>query len=164
MLRLRALGQESGQDEDSDEHDQNDVITVPAADTVEWFGNQDDLPLGSEGPEREIEGEVEIDLPLGTAAIDDWGPNDSIRYANEGEEDYDLPSVLIGVEMLLHGEHREDGEVVCSGEVIVKVEGDATDNPLLYVGPRRPSPSPSSCCTWPAADRPSRRSAPRSRT
>ena len=126
--------QESGQDEDSEEHDQDDVIEVPQSDTVEWFGNQNDAPLGTDGPERPIEGEVEIDLPLGTATIDDWGPNDSIRYANEGEEDYDLPSVLIGVEMLLHGEHRENGAVVCSGEVIVKIEGSATENPLFYAG------------------------------
>jgi hypothetical protein len=125
---------DSGQDEDTEEHSQKDVIEVPRADTVQWFGSENDAPLGSEGPEREIEGEVQLDLPIGTVTIDSWGPNDSIRYANEGEHEYDLPSVLVGVEMPLHGEHRENGEVVCSGEVTVVVAGSATDNPLLFAG------------------------------
>ena len=124
----------SGQDEDTDEHSQKDVIEIPRADTVQWFGNENDLPLGSEGPEREIEGEVELGLPIGTVTIDSWGPNDSIRYANEGEEEYDLPSILVGVEMPLSGEHRENGSVVCSGEVILTIEGSATENPLFFAG------------------------------
>ena len=36
--------------------------------------------------------------------------------------------------MTLSGEHRENGEVVCSGEVGVVVEGDPMDNPLAFVG------------------------------
>jgi hypothetical protein len=126
---------EAGLDEDSAEHDPGDVIEVPQADTVEWEGRVGDFAIGEDGPEREIQGEVELVLPSKTTiAIDDWGPNDSVRYANSGTHDYDLPSVLIGIKMKLQGEHRENGEVVCRGSIYVQIEGSAFENPLTVAG------------------------------
>jgi hypothetical protein len=117
--------------EDSANHVPSDVIEVPASDTVAWSGKIGDHALGDTGPERNISGEVKLDLPIGDATIDSWGGS-SVRYANEGEHSYDLPSVLIGIEMKLHGEHRENGAVVCSGSVFVKVTGSVWSNPLVY--------------------------------
>ena len=57
-----------------------------------------------------------------------------MRYANDGAHSYKLPNVLIGMEMRLHGEHRENGVVVCSGAVNVKIAGSIWSNPLSYAG------------------------------
>lgn len=123
--------QQAGISETSTSHSSDDVIEVPQADTVKWSGNQAGYQLGAEGPERPISGEVQLDLPVGTVTIDDWG-NNSVRYANEGEHKYDLPSVLVGIKMRLHGEHRENGKVTCSGAVYVQVKGSAMENPLTW--------------------------------
>ncbi len=123
--------QKAGLVEASGDHETSDVIEVPRADTVAWKGNIKGYELGAAGPRRAIEGEVELDLPIGAATIDSWG-GDSERYANEGVHSYDLPSVLIGIEMRLHGEHRENGVVVCSGEVNVKIAGSIWSNPLAF--------------------------------
>ncbi len=122
----------SGLRETSTAHDPNDTISVPRADTVKWSGNIKGYALGSVGPERKIDGAVQLVLPIGTATIDSWGKS-SVRYANEGEHRYDLPSVLIGVRMKLKGFHKDNGKLTCSGSVYVKVAGSATRNPLTYV-------------------------------
>jgi hypothetical protein len=123
--------QKAGLDETSEEHQTSDVIEIPASDTVAWKGNEKGYAVGDTGPARAIGGEVKLDLPIGDATIDSWSGN-SVRYANEGEHSYDLPSVLIGIEMRLHGEHRENNVVVCSGEVNVKIIGSVWSNPLSY--------------------------------
>jgi hypothetical protein len=123
--------QTAGLVESSSTHVPSDVISVPRADTVRWAGNIKGYQLGASGPGRAISGEVQLDLPIGTATIDSWGGT-SVRYANAGEHAYDLPSFLVGVKMRLHGEHRENGVVRCSGSVYVKVAGSAWSNPLSY--------------------------------
>ena len=121
----------AGLSESSTAHMPSDVVEVPRADTVRWSGNIKGYALGSAGPRRAISGEVQLDVPVGTATIDSWGGS-SVRYANEGEHAYDLPSVLLGVKLRLHGEHRENGTVLCSGSVYVKVTGSVWSNPLSY--------------------------------
>jgi hypothetical protein len=121
----------AGLSETSTAHVPSDVVAVPRADTVRWSGNVKGYALGSTGARRAISGEVQLDLPVGTATIDSWGGS-SVRYANEGEHVYDLPSVLVGIKMRLHGEHRENGAVVCGGSVYVKVTGSVWSNPLSY--------------------------------
>lgn len=123
--RLAALA------ETSTAHVPSDVVEVPRADTVRWSGNIKGYKVGDAGARRAISGEVQLDLPVGTATIDSWSGS-SVRYANEGEHAYDLPSVLVGVTMRLHGEHRENGTVRCSGSVYVKVAGSVWSNPLSY--------------------------------
>ena len=123
--------QAAGLTESSTTHVPNDVIAVPRADTVRWAGNIAGYQLGAAGPRRPISGEVQLDLPIGTATIDSWGGS-SVRYANAGEHAYDLPKLLVGVKMRLHGEHRENGVVRCSGSVYVKVAGSVWSNPLSY--------------------------------
>lgn len=123
--------QKAGLDEASGDHDPNDVIEVPRADTVAWQGNIKGYALGADGPSRAIAGAVKLDLPIGDATIDSWGGT-SVRYANEGEHKYNFPSVLTGIKMKLHGEHRENGSVLCSGSVYVKIAGSVWSNPLAY--------------------------------
>ncbi len=127
-------------DRSSTQFKKNQVVTVPQKDTVKWFGNEQGHQLGDEGPDRKIKGSVVLDLPVGSVTVDDWGnlsPDDrniSSRYANNGKHSYDLPSFLVGVEMTLHGDHAENGTVVCSGSVRVKIAGSATKNPLFWGG------------------------------
>jgi hypothetical protein len=123
--------QNAGLNEESVKHQTSDVIEVPRKDTVAWKGNIKGYALGTAGPQRTISGEIQLDLPIKEVTIDSWG-GDSVRYANEGEHTYNLPSVLIGIEMRLHGEHRENNVVVCSGEVNVKVAGSIWSNPLTF--------------------------------
>ena len=109
----------------------SDVVEVPLKDTVRWQGAID----GVSG-EREFAGLIEVDLPwpLGAATIDTWdGSTD--ETGNKGDKSYDLPSAIPrGVEFEVSGQHSEDGTVVCSGTVKVKVEGGAFDSPLAPVG------------------------------
>lgn len=110
-----------------------DLIKVPQADTVSWAGNISGFKIGDAGPRRAISGEVQLDLPVGTATIDRWG-GASMRYANKGQYAYNLPNVLVGIKMTLHGAHRDNGKTTCSGSVSVQVEGSAFSNPLAFAG------------------------------
>jgi hypothetical protein len=128
--------QDEGVDRASADHVPSDLIKIPQKDTVRWAGNIKGYALGAEGPRREISGEVEVDIAgVGTATIDDWGKS-SVRYANEGEHDYDVPDVLLNVKMRLQGEHREAPEGsasftrVCGGSVYLQVTGGMFSNPL----------------------------------
>jgi hypothetical protein len=121
----------------SEEFVPDDVIEIPQQDSVIWAGNIAGYELGAEGPRREIEGEVEVDIAsLGSVVVDDWGPNSSVRYANEGEHEYDVPDLLLNIKMRLHGSHREapEGssafEEVCSGSVYLQVKAGTFSNPL----------------------------------
>jgi hypothetical protein len=108
-----------------------EVIEVPIKDTVHWQGSID----GVSG-DREFSGFVEVDLPwpLGSATIDTWGGSTD-KTGNEGDKSYNLPKAIPrGVEFEVTGEHSEDGTVVCSGTVKVKVEGGPFDSPLAPVG------------------------------
>ncbi len=128
--------QEEGVTRSSPDFVPDDLIEIPQHDTVLWSGNVGGAALGSEGPRREISGEVQVDIAgIGDATIDDWGQS-SVRYANEGEHEYDVPDVLLNVKMRLHGEHREAPEGsaaftrVCGGSVYVQVTGGTFANPL----------------------------------
>ena len=124
----------AGFTESSVDHDRSDIIEVPRADTVTWEGSVGGAGLTEEVPRRQIEGHVNLVLPppfegmFGPITIDDWGPNSSVRAANTGTHDYDLPKVLVGVTALLHGIHTED-TLSCEGEVYVQIEGSAFSNP-----------------------------------
>ena len=120
----------SGQTESSTAHNPSDVIKIPAKDTVQWAGNIKGYALGSQGPRRQISGSVELDLPIGSATIDSWGKS-SVRYANTGRHKYDLPSLLKGIKMKLHGHHSENGKLVCSGSVYMEISGTS---PLVWGG------------------------------
>lgn len=126
-----ARWQAAGLVESSTAHVPSDVVAVPQADTVHWSGNVKGYQLGAAGPRRTIAGEVQLDLPIGAATIDSWGGS-SVRYANEGEHAYHLPSVLVGVKMRLHGQHSENGVLRCSGSVYLKVSGSVWSNPLAF--------------------------------
>jgi hypothetical protein len=125
--------EKAGFTETSTAHQPSDTIKVPRADTVKWQGNERSFQLGSVGPRRPIEGKVEIELPIGTATIESWGRT-SVRYANQGEHKYNLPSVLIGVKMKLKGFHNDAGRLTCSGSVYVRVKGGAAKNPAAAAG------------------------------
>jgi hypothetical protein len=122
----------SGQRESSADHETSDVIEVPQSDTVSWTGVIGTNSVDSTGPERETSGSVTLALPIGSVTLGDWSDDDSVSYGEAGERSYDLPSVVIGVEMQLSGEHSEGGAEVCSGSVGVVVEGSPWSNPLTY--------------------------------
>jgi hypothetical protein len=110
--------------------DTSDVVEVPLKDTVHWQG-----AIDASG-ERAYSGSIEVDLPwpLGEATIDTWDGTTE-ETGNKGDKSYDLPSAIPrGVEFEVTGHHSEDGTVVCSGTVKVKVEGGAFDSPLAPVG------------------------------
>lgn len=124
--------QRAGLSETSTAHQPSDVIDVPQADTVEWAGNIKGFAVGTLGPRRNTSGSVQLDLPFTSVTIDKWGGS-SVRYANAGTHKYDLPSVLVGIKMKLHGQDIENGSVLCAGSVFVRVKGKAFSNPLLWV-------------------------------
>ena len=104
---------------------------MPIKDDVHWQGE-----ITGVSGDRDYAGFIEVDLPwpLGAATIDTWsGTTDAT--SNEGDKSYDLPSAVPrGVEFEVSGQHSEDGTVVCSGTVKVKVEGGAFDSPLAPIG------------------------------
>ena len=109
--------------------DTSDVVEVPLKDTVHWQG-----AIDASG-ERDFSGSIEVDLPwpLGAATIDTWDGSTE-ETGNDGDKSYDLPSAIPrGVEFEVSGQHSEDGSVVCSGTVKVKVEGGAFDSPVAPV-------------------------------
>src|SRR4051794_27748784 len=108
------------------------VTVVPKADIVRWQG-------GVVGPvagvERPIAGFIAVDLPwpLGRQTVETWGGT-SKKIGKAGIRDYDLPSsVPRGVEFRVVGEHNENGDLFCSGEATVKIEGSAFDSPATPV-------------------------------
>lgn len=125
--------QGGGFTEASADHASSDVIEIPQTDTVVWEGSVGGASPTDTVPRRAISGEVELGLPIGSVTLDDWGGT-SERAANTGEYDYDLPDVVIGIELPLSGAHREDGTEVCSGSVNVLVTGGTFANPLSYAG------------------------------
>jgi hypothetical protein len=107
----------------------DDVTVVPLSDTVTWTG---EVAGVAPGTSREVEGFVRLDLPwpLPDATIDSWNST-TTRTANQGVEEYDLPSALPrGAGFRVYGEHREDGELVCSGSATVALEGGAFSSPV----------------------------------
>jgi hypothetical protein len=110
----------------------SDVVVIPQEDVVAWKGGIGDGTTAS-GPEREISGEIAVDVAgIADLPIDDWdGPSE--QYANNGDYDYEVPDLLVNVKMKLHGEHREEGTRVCGGSVYVQVEGGTFSNPLAIL-------------------------------
>ena len=103
-----------------------EVVTVALSDTVAWTGT-----VTPTATPREYSGKVAVDLPwpLGAYTVDSWrGSSDAV--ANEGLEEYDLPSVMPrGVVFRVEGSHSEPG-VSCVGHVNLQVEGSVFKSPL----------------------------------
>jgi hypothetical protein len=122
--------QDEGVTRASADFSSDDVVVIPQEDSVGWEGGVGGAAPGETGPERDISGEVEVDVAGVTAiTIDDWdGPSE--LYGNSGDYEYEVPDVLVNVKMKLQGEQREEGSTVCSGSVYIKVEGGTFSNPL----------------------------------
>jgi hypothetical protein len=113
----------------------NDVVMVPQKDTVNWQGHEFGKPIGYVGPARAIDGAVQVHVPFGLdVSIWHWSGSHSQRYSNEGQESYNVPSVLIGVKLKLSGYENEGGRRVCTGSVYVEVAGSKTKNPIGWAG------------------------------
>jgi hypothetical protein len=124
----------TGKTESSRDHDAGDVIKVPRKDVVQWLGALDDHTLGDEVPRRDIDGSIDVKILGKWITVDDWDGS-SVRAANEGEYEYDLPAALAGVKIEIRGIHTDDGTVTCKGgNVYLQIRGKATDNPLTWVG------------------------------
>ena len=113
----------------------NDVVLVPQKDTVNWQGHEFGKPIGYVGPARPIDGAIQLHVPFGiNVTIWHWGGDKSQRYSNEGQEAYNVPSLLIGVKLKLSGYENESGKRVCTGSVYVEVAGSKAKNPIGWAG------------------------------
>ena len=125
---------EAGFSEDSASVNRGAEIEIPQADTVEWVGGIGDAQPGATTEPRPMEGAVEIQVGGQWITIDNgWSNDDATFLANSGTHEYDLPSVLIGIPIPLRGHHTEP-DVSCEGDVVLKVAGSATENPIFYAG------------------------------
>ena len=125
---------EAGFTEESGSLKRGAEIEIPQADTVEWIGGIGGAELGETTEPRATEGAVEIQIAGQWITIDNgWTNDDATFLADSGTHDYDLPSVLIGIPIPLRGHHTE-ADVTCAGDVVLKVAGSATENPIFYVG------------------------------
>jgi len=119
----------------STDYKPKDVVLVPQKDTVNWDGHEFGKPIGYFGPPRPIDGAVQVAVPFGVnVTIWHWGGHQSPRYSNEGQEAYNVPSILIGVKLKLSGYENDNGKRVCSGSVYVEVTGSKIKNPIGWAG------------------------------
>jgi hypothetical protein len=81
--------------------------------------------------ERAISGNVSVSLPVGSVSIKSWSDDDADDAADAGIVTWDIPSWLPGGVILpVSGQHSENGAVLCSGSIQVKLDGDILDGPV----------------------------------
>jgi hypothetical protein len=119
------------QHETTTAHATGDVVKIPQSGDVQWAANQSGYTLDMVGPRRQIDGKIQLKLPFGqTLTIDSW-KGSSERFANTDTKHYHLPDVLIGAKLRMTGYMKENGKVVCSGAVSLRVGGKSGDNPVV---------------------------------
>ena len=114
---------------DSTALSRDDVTTVAISDTVTWSA---ELVGVTPGASRPISGFVKVDLPapIPDYTVASWDGPSSLT-ANQGVEEYSLPDLVPrGVVIEVYGEHRESGEVFCTGSAKVKIAGSAVSSPV----------------------------------
>jgi hypothetical protein len=100
-----------------------DEATIPRTGVVVWQGS---VPGSGD---RDIEGKVYAKIGPTNVNVGSWeGPSELHR--NDGDNDYDFPSVLAGLKIPVSGHHTESG-INCSGTVVVQLEGSRLSNPIL---------------------------------
>ena len=99
-------------------------ITIPQKARVAWAGTV--IRPAPQQP-RAVDGFVALELPMGQKVTLGTWPSTGVLVANNGVYEYELPSVIAGFDMTFFGEHKEEGNLWCSGRVTVRVEGN---NPL----------------------------------
>ena len=118
----------------STQYKPSSVVAIPQDDRVNWVGHEHGEPIGFVGTRRPIDGKVQLAVPFGVkVTIYNWDGS-SVRYSNEGQEHYNLPSVLVGVKLRLSGYEKDSGKTVCAGSVYVRVSGSKFKNPLGWAG------------------------------
>jgi hypothetical protein len=97
-----------------------DEATIPRKGKVLWEGST------GVAKKRRTLGEVQVDFPppIGPVTVGEWGKDGktSSKPGNTGTYTYDLPSLIAGVEIPVHGTHTEPG-IRCSGNITVKIDG-----------------------------------------
>jgi hypothetical protein len=99
-----------------------DKATIPRAGTVAWEGTN-----GTTSTKKRLAvGEVQVGFPppIGKITVGDWGKDgkESSKSGNSDVYEYDLPSVLAGIDIPVSGSHTEPG-INCSGNVVVTIDG-----------------------------------------
>lgn len=99
-----------------------DKATIPRAGTVAWEGSN-----GTQSSkERLAVGEVQVGFPppIGKITVGEWGKDGkkSSKSGNSDVYEYDLPSVLAGIDIPVSGSHSEPG-IKCSGSVVITIDG-----------------------------------------
>ena len=103
------------------------VYVIPRSDTVFWEGSV-------AGPPGIYSGSVSVDLPppFGEVLVDDWS-GDSDTTGNDGEHEYDFPSLVpAGVEFEVNGQHTDDNGG-CSGTITFEIDGGPFDSPVTPI-------------------------------
>ncbi len=97
-----------------------DEATIPRVGTVDWEGST------GVAKKRKTRGEVQVGFPppIGEVTVGEWGKDGktSSSPGNTGTYRYDLPSLIAGIKIPVHGTHTEPG-INCSGNVVVQIEG-----------------------------------------
>jgi hypothetical protein len=104
-----------------------ETITVPQKDTVAYVGS---ITAPTSGP-RSHSGHIDLKLPapLPSLRIVSWGTKSTVKTADEGVHDYELPSIVPkGIILNLTGAHV-DTAGTCTGSVEIKIEGGPFDSP-----------------------------------
>jgi hypothetical protein len=92
---------------------------MPRSGTVKWQGSTDEAVHNHEG-------EIGIDLGLGTVPVEEWGgENEEDETEKRGKKELpDLLKYLPPGTYLVTGSHSGD-EGSCAGEIEITLEGDA---------------------------------------
>jgi hypothetical protein len=106
-----------------------DFAKIPRTGDVEWKGS---VPVPA--TQRAAIGEVQVKFPwpVGDVEIGNWGKDGKKTgsNANSGTYHYELPKLIAGIKVLVHGRDKEPSGVLCVGSVVVQVEGTS---PLAWV-------------------------------
>ncbi len=104
----------------------SESITIPAEATVTYSGTVVKTPPQSP---RAVDGFVRLRLPMGQSVTLGTWPDSGVEVNKTGTYTYDISDWINNIPMTLYGEHYEEGELWCKGEIEILVEGD---NPLAF--------------------------------
>ncbi len=104
------------------------VLVIPASDEVAWSGSLVGVAPGS----RPVSGRLTLKMPIGSIELGAWGPTGTTT-SSSGTESYDLGFLPRGVPLTVEGEHYENGQLYCSGNLTVELEGGPFDTPFAPI-------------------------------
>jgi hypothetical protein len=99
------------------------AVTIPHSGDVDYVGATE------ASGKRVAVGEVRLSLPppFGKVVLGEWGKNGKQTGSSgrHGKYHYDVTSLVAGIKFPVSGYDREPGLALCSGSVVVQIEGDS---------------------------------------